>query len=269
LAFSRTTQSAVDRLLDRCAANDTCHKDFPDLKKEFAAIVDRLEQSPAHFEVKTQAGEMQPVTLARGMFVADLRPLLYIPSLVSQFPYIIHRAYQGDWSNYGAAVLSVRGAIDKSIDRGMTLSVICSEDIPGTTEAAIRRETAGTYLGDFQVRMYQKACREWVRGDIPRDFHAPIHSGVPALLISGALDPATPPEASAQTAHDLSNSRVVIVKDGTHGTGSACIDGLIAQFVAQGSAADLDVSCADQIQLPPFVTQAQVDRFQQKANGGH
>jgi hypothetical protein len=39
--------------------------------------------------------------------------------------------------------------------------------------------------------------------------------------------------------------------------------------VAQGSAADLDVSCADQIQLPPFVTQAQVDRFQQKANGGH
>jgi hypothetical protein len=80
------------------------------------------------------------------------------------------------------------------------------------------------------------------------------------LLISGALDPATPPEASAQTAHDLSNSRVIVVKEGTHGTGSPCIDGLISQFVAQGSPADLDASCTDQIHLPPFLTQLQIDQ---------
>jgi pimeloyl-ACP methyl ester carboxylesterase len=269
LAFSRTTQGSIDQLIDRCATNDACHKDFPDLKKEFAAIVDRLEQSPAHFEVKTQTGEMQTVKLSRGMFVAALRPLLYIPSIVSQFPYMIHRVFLGDWSGYGAAVLVVRNLIDKQIDRGMSLSVICSEDIPGITEADIRRETAGTYLGDFQVRMYQQACREWVRGEIPRDFHSPLHSAVPALLISGALDPATPPEASAQAAKDLSNSRVVVVKDGTHGTGSPCIDGLISEFVAQGSAAGLDASCVDQIHLPPFVTQSQVDQLQKKANSQH
>jgi pimeloyl-ACP methyl ester carboxylesterase len=264
LAFARTTQASVDQLIDRCAANDACHKGFPDLKKEFAAIVDGLDKSPAHFEVKTQTGATQAVTLTRGMFVAALRPLLYVPGLVSEFPYMIHRAYQGDWNLYGAAALAVRSAIDKSMDRGMSLSVICSEDIPGMTEADIRRETAGTYLGDFQVRMYQRACREWVGGAIPADFHAPLDSAVPALLISGALDPATPPEASTQTAHDLKNSRVIIVKDGTHGTGSPCIDGLIAQFVARGSAADLDVSCVEGIHLPPFVTQTQLDR--QKAN---
>jgi pimeloyl-ACP methyl ester carboxylesterase len=269
LAFSRTTQSSIDQLIFRCANNDACHKDFPDLRKEFQAVVDQLEKSPAHFEVKTQAGETQAVTLSRGMFVADLRPLLYVPGLVSEFPYMIHRAYAGDWSTFGAAVVLVRSAIDKSIDRGMSLSVICSEDIPGVTEGDIQRETKGTYLGDFQVRMYQQACREWVRGDIPQDFRAPIQSAVPTMLISGALDPATPPEASAQTAHDLSESRVVIVKDGTHGTGSPCIDGLISEFVTQGSAAQLDVSCAEQIHLPPFLTQAQVDHLPQKSNGKH
>lgn len=266
LEFARTTQGSVDQLIERCAADEACHKDYPDLKTEFQAIVDKLEKSPAHFEVKNSAGEMQAVTLSRGMFVAQLRPLLYIPQLVSQFPYMVHRVYHDDWSIYGAAVLLVRNGIDKSIDRGMSLSVICAEDIPGLTEATIRLETAGTYLGDIQIRAYQKACHEWPQAAIPADLHAPVHSAVPALLISGALDPATPPEASALAAHDLSNSRVVIVKDGTHGTGSPCIDGLISEFVARGSAADLDVSCAEKIHLPPFVTQAQVDQLQQKAN---
>jgi pimeloyl-ACP methyl ester carboxylesterase len=190
---------------------------------------------------------------------------LYIPQLVSQFPYMIHRAYQDDWSIYGASVLFVRNAIDKKLDRGMFLSVICAEDIPSTTEAMIRRETAGTYLGDFQVRLFQTACHEWVRGAIPKDYYAPLRSAVPALLISGALDPATPPEASAQAAKDLSNSRVVVVKEGTHGTGSPCIDGLVSDFVTQGSAAALDASCADQIHFPPFITQAQVDQIRGKA----
>lgn len=265
LAFPKTTQNSVDQLIARCAADGACNKDFPDLKKEFQAIVDRLEKTPAHFDVDNGASGTQPVTLSRGMFVAALRPLLYIPGLVSEFPYMIHRAYQDDWSIYGAAVLLIRNAIDKQVDRGMSLSVICAESIPGTTEAMIRRDTAGTYLGDFQVRMYQKACAEWVRGAIPKDFHAPIRSAVPALLISGALDPATPPEASAQAAKDLSNSRVVVVKDGTHGTGSPCIDGLISDFVAQGSSAGLDAACADQIHLPPFLTLAQVDQVRQKA----
>ena len=266
LAFPKTTQGSVDQLIARCAADEACHKDFPDLKKEFQAIVDRLENTPAHFDVVNGAEGTQSVTLSRGMFVAALRPLLYIPALVSEFPYMIHRAYQDDWSIYASAVIQVRNAIDKQIDRGMSLSVICAEDVPTTTEAMIRRDTAGTYLGDFQVRAYQKACGDWVQGAIPKDYYAPIRSAVPALLISGALDPATPPEASAQAAKDLSNSRVVVVKEGTHGTGSPCIDGLISQFVAQGSAAGLDASCADQIHFPPFLTQAQVDQIRQKAN---
>jgi pimeloyl-ACP methyl ester carboxylesterase len=269
LEFARTTQGSVDELIERCAADEACHKDYPDLKTEFQAIVDKLEKFPAHFEVKNSAGEMQAVTLSRGMFVAQLRPLLYIPQLVSQFPYMVHRVYQGDWSLYGAAVLQVRNGIDKSIDRGMSLSVICAEDIPGMTEATIRRETAGTYLGDIQIRTYQKACREWPRAVVPADLHAPVHSAVPALLISGALDPATPPQASALAAHDLSNSRVVVVENGTHGTGSPCIDGLISQFVARGSTTELDVSCEEQIHLPPFVTQAQMDQLRQKANSKH
>jgi pimeloyl-ACP methyl ester carboxylesterase len=88
---------------------------------------------------------------------------------------------------------------------------------------------------------------------VSKDFYDPVHSKVPTLLISGVLDPATPPETAQQAARDLANSRLIAVKQGTHGTGSPCIDGLIADFVKQGSLAGLDTSCADQIHLPPFL----------------
>lgn len=265
LEFPHTIQSSVTQIMDRCAADEACHKDFPDLKKEFAEILDRLEKSPAHFEVKVPGAEAQPVILSRGVFLANLRPLLYIPALVSQFPYLVHRVYQGDWSAYGTIALLLRNAIDKDLDRGLSISVICAEDAPGFTAAAIQRATRDTWLGDYQTRLYQKACEIWPRGTVPRDYYSAIHSAVPTLMISGALDPATPASESEQLAHDLSNSLRIVVKEGTHGTGSPCIDGLISKFVDQGSGAGLDTSCADAIHLPPFVTQTQIDRQRQQA----
>jgi hypothetical protein len=89
------------------------------------------------------------------------------------------------------------------------------------------------------------------------------------IMVLPSLSDQPPHEASAQAAKDLSDSRVVVVKDGTHRTGSPCIDGLISEFVAQGSAVGLDVSCVDQIHLPPFLTPTQVDPIQQKSNTLH
>jgi hypothetical protein len=88
---------------------------------------------------------------------------------------------------------------------------------------------------------------------------------VRALLISGVLDPANPPEMAQHAAQYLPNSRMIAIKEGTHGTGSPCIDGLVADFVQQGSAAGLDASCADQIHLPPFASLAAVKQAREAA----
>ncbi len=37
-------------------------------------------------------------------------------------------------------------------------------------------------------------CRVWPRGPVDADLHAPLHSDVPALLLSGSDDPVTPPD---------------------------------------------------------------------------
>jgi pimeloyl-ACP methyl ester carboxylesterase len=255
LAFAKTIQNSVDQLITRCAADADCDKEFPLLRSEFNGLLEKLEKSPAHFEVSNREadGALQPVTLSRGMFVASLRPLLYVPVFASQFPSMIHHASRDDWQPYANEMLTLAKALDKQISSGMTLAVVCSEDVSQISEPEIKRETAGSYLGDFSVRVFQKACEGWPRATIAKDFYAPVRSSVPTLLIAGALDPATPPETAAQAAQELKNSRTIVVKEGTHGTGSPCIDGIVTQFVKQGSPAGLDESCVGQIHLPPFV----------------
>jgi pimeloyl-ACP methyl ester carboxylesterase len=253
LPFAKGVQSSVDGVIALCAADAACQKDYPDFRNEFKTLVERLEKSPAQFQINNQS-----VTLSREMFVSKLRGLLYIPQFVSAFPFIIHSAYQGNWSPYGGATLTLAGALEGAVARGATFAAICAEDVPALTEAAIRRETAGTYLGDSQVRRFKSYCEAWGQaGSIPKDFYSPVRSPAPTLLISGALDPATPPETAKQAAQYLVNSRLITVKEGTHGTGSPCLDGLIAEFVKRGSVTGLDASCADQIHLPPFLTKGE------------
>ena len=260
LAFSKTIQASVDHMIAACDADAACHKDYPNLKQEFQTVLERLDKSPAQFElVNPGLGKTQPVSLSRSAFVAFLRPVLYVPQLASAFPLMVHQAFQNDFRFYGGVVFQLSATFEKTLARGMSFSVICAEDVPNITEEEIKRDTFGTYLGDYTIRLFQKACHEWPRGSIPKNFFEPFRSDVPVLLISGVLDPATPPEMARDVASRLSHGRLVEIPEGTHGTGSPCIDGLILKFVTQGSADGLDTSCVSQIHLPPFVTQEQIE----------
>jgi pimeloyl-ACP methyl ester carboxylesterase len=266
LPFAKTIQSALDRLFANCAADAGCHKDFPDLKTEFETIVKRLDSQPAKFDLPAAASDKpQPVTLSRGTFVSDLRPMLYQPAVVSQLPYILDRAFQNDWRVFAAAVVAVHRAVGDEVARGMAFSVNCSESVPFIGEADIRRETEGTYLGDFDVRNYRKNCGLWPYASVPKSFLAPVRSGVPSLLISGAEDPATPPSMAGHAAEGLSHSRVVIIPNGTHLTGGECIDKMIVQFVEAASEAAVDAGCVNQIRHLPFLTLEQVRKIRGQA----
>ena len=256
--FASAEQSSIDGIIAACEGDSTCHGDFPNLRAEFNTVVERLAKSPAEFQLNDQK-----VTLTQEFFLAKLRGLLYVPDVISGFPLIIHYAYANNWSVFGNVVVTLRGAFESGMFRGASFAALCSEDIPPLTEETVRRETGNTLMGAAQVRAYQQYCHDWGKvGHVPKDFYAPVHSDVPALLISGALDPATPPSTAKQVARGLPNSRLLTIKQGTHGTGSECVDNVLADFVKQGSVTNLDFSCAEQIRLPAFVRS-------QQADGGH
>ena len=253
LPFAKGVQGAVEGVIGLCERNGACHAAYPELAQQYRAIVTRLGAAAAEFDVKNQH-----VTLSKEMFVSKLRSVLYVPQFVSVFPLIVQRASAGDWTAYAAVLMQIAPLLDRAVARGASFAAICAEDVPAFTPALIRSATADTDLGDSQVRRYEEYCKAWgTAGSVPQDFHEPVRSQVPALLISGALDPGTPPAFAQETAASLPNGRLITIKKGTHGTGSTCVDGLIAEFVTRGSAKDLDVSCVSGIHLPPFVTEVE------------
>jgi pimeloyl-ACP methyl ester carboxylesterase len=128
--------------------------------------------------------------------------------------------------------------------------------LAGSDADAAQRLAEGTYLGDYRYRGQRAACDEWAAGAVPQDFHTDVVSDVPALLVSGALDPVTPPESADAVAARLKNSVHVVVPFGAHGTGglqdNGCLARLLREFVERGTVAGLDTACVAQVRPPAF-----------------
>jgi pimeloyl-ACP methyl ester carboxylesterase len=96
-------------------------------------------------------------------------------------------------------------------------------------------------------------CEIWPRGAVDSDFHEPLHSKVPALLLSGEFDPATPPVYGATAAAGFEQHLHLVIPGQGHGqTDLPCVQRLLRQFIESGSVAGLDASCVGDIKPAPF-----------------
>lgn len=78
-------------------------------------------------------------------------------------------------------------------------------------------------------------------------------SAIPTLLISGELDPVTPPESAEAALAHLSKGRHIVVKNAAHNAFSrGCTPRLMAEFINKGQHETLDVTCLEQQPPIPF-----------------
>jgi pimeloyl-ACP methyl ester carboxylesterase len=153
-------------------------------------------------------------------------------------------------------------SFDALLADGVFLSVTCNEDLRFVTEDDVARETAGTFLGDYRVRRQLAACAEWPSSAAPGEEHlAPVRADLPVLLLSGALDPATPAEGAERAARDLPQSRHVVAPNTAHGFApGGCERRVLLEFLENASLDELDASCVSDTRLPPFETAAPAQR---------
>ena len=186
-------QRALDRLFADCAADSGCRGAFPGLPGTFARVIEALEASPRVLNTThPRTGEPFELPLSASAFAAGLRASLYNPTVASLAPWTIVRAAQGDFGPFLAQLvpLSESGEI---INPGMFLSVICAEDVSQLADGDAERLAAEGILGRLQVEVIVDACSVWPAADLPAGYFEPVRSDVPALLLSGDLDPVTPP----------------------------------------------------------------------------
>ena len=248
LFHARDAQRSLDLLLAGCAADPACAAAFPRNAEALAEVLARLEREPARVvAVHPDTGERGEVTIGRDAFAEALRTGLYVPGTAVGLPLAIHRARGGDYEPFVDATLPRLTATIDGLAMGMYLSVTCAEDLPFLTEEAVRRATAGTFLRDYRVRQQQRACALWPRGAIPPGFHEPVRSEAPTLLVSGALDPVTPPVWAERVAAALPRSLLVVVPHGHHQdrglANQRCLDDVADTFIERGTVEGLDTSC--------------------------
>ena len=253
LYHSRNFHHAVRALFAECANDPECHAAYPDLEEEYLATLDRLDHAPTEVTIP-HPDNQEPVTvlLDKNGFTEGLRTTMYSGTRTRLVPSLIHGAFLGDLRPFAERAVGSSRGIRRSLALGMLLSVICSEDMDRVTEEDIFEIATWTDAGDSRVRTQKAACEYWPRTDIPADYGDPVSVDVPVLILSGNVDPVTPPEWGEETARHLSNS-LHLTAPGAHGVGGTCIQNIKQQFIKSGALEDLDISCISGLKPMKFI----------------
>ena len=254
LLFPRSAQHAMDMLFADCAADELCRRAFPDLQKEFTAVLARFDQGPILVEmIDPVSKRKEQVRLFRSSFVERVRLAMYTTGAQRFVPFIIHRTFLNDYVPFEeAAMLLSPGA---GVSRGMYFTVTCSEGVPFITDQDLINETKGTFVGPDRVKRHMEACREWPKGDIASSYIDPVKSDLPVLMISGEVDGASPPWFGEKAVKFLPNGRQLKIRYLGHQMDGPCLRDILHNFINAGSSKNLDTSCTEAIRRPPFATE--------------
>lgn len=256
--FARAMEAALAGIVRDCRADATCAAAFPDFAREVRAVADRLRETPGTAEITDpETGARLRLTLTREMYADLLRRMLYDVNRAGQIPHLVHRAYEGDYRPAVRVALQDRRALQRGLYWGLYMAITCTEDVPFVDAQAAAADNGRTLLGDWRVRQQKAACRGWPTYALPADYHQRLPSHIPTMLVSGELDPVTPPYTGDSAAAVLRNSLHVVVPFAAHSyfglEGAECVDALLVRFIRQGSVQGLDTSCVRQMRRRPFV----------------
>ena len=96
-------------------------------------------------------------------------------------------------------------------------------------------------------------CSIWPSGPVDEDFRKPLSTDLPVLLLSGEVDPITPPDYAALAMVDLTNAtHITGVQQGHGQAGIGCTPRIIGNFVATPEPQSIDDDCLERSYVMPF-----------------
>ena len=258
----RDVQRAFDRLLADCEADAVCNTKYPNLGARARTLIDRLEKDPPLVSVvHPRTGERGDVRMTARIAVSVIFASLYQPLAASLVPALIERGEQNDFQGMLALATMNDSGAEPNMSVGMQLSVVCAEDAPRISPEEARKEAEGTLFGLYVMKLQRESCAFWPRGSVEPSYYEPVQSDVPVLILSGDIDPVTPPMWGEQVAKTLPNSLHLILPGTGHTAGgTGCGRRLIKAFVDAGTTKTIDTACMNTLARPPyFVTPAGPD----------
>jgi pimeloyl-ACP methyl ester carboxylesterase len=265
-AFDR----AVKELAADCAAKPACNAANPNLVASFQKAANDLNAKPVTLTIKDPAtGQvLGQLPLTGDDFVFIMFNFFYSTQLVPFLPDMITRAARGNftWLENLFPLLLSDGSDPNST--GLYYSVICSKDpSQANLNAAldanknilpeIRRVVEPVIKDDYAI------CTTWPSLKADPKGSAPAVSDVPTVLVSGQMDPITPPSYADLAEETLPNATNVTLPGGGHSPiipvekVGACGLTIMLTLIANGTAPN--TACAAALvttyaKLPPVIS---------------
>jgi len=240
------------RVLAGCDADPKCGVTFPGTADKLAALARSLQDNPVDVTIEhPTTGEPVSLTFDREVLSSALRFLAYSSDTQAMLPLLIHEAAtERRFDRLASQMLIATAGLQQSISQGMEMSVMCAEDYPWYPQES---SASDFLMGDLLVRAARTQCEIWPQGPVPEGFHDPVTVDVPVLLLSGELDPVTPPEYGDQVAvHFPRATHLVAPGQGHIVSTRGCMGDLVSEFIIAGSAEGLETDCMARMSHTPY-----------------
>lgn len=239
-AWAPNFERSLDVLFDQCAASAACSGANPDLRQSMITAVDLYNETAHYSPTVLEDGTPQDVYVTGDRFAGGLQTALYRAEFYSVLPTVISTAAAGVTTLIDAFVPNL--VATGGIDRGLYASMLCAEEIPFDTEESLRAPLAeltsqfAQPLFEINGGYFIEMCDIWQVPARPAVETEPVVSDIPALVLSGEFDPATPPAYGEKAAANLLNSQYFLFRGIGHG-------------VLRSEVAEDGVTCSQQIML--------------------
>ena len=249
-SFSSDAQAAFDGLLAACEADPACAARYPALRADWRALLASLPRDVTLLHPVT--GQREDLRITRDFLLGLVRGPLYVPGLTAALPLALGEAVRGRFEPLVGLSSAMAGGRAGAPAAGMHFSVVCAEDMPRLSQA---RDQPSADFGAGFAELYLKVCADWPRGEVPSAFYSVPATSAATLVLSGGMDPATPPRHGARVAQALgAKARHVVVAHAGHGVlGIGCMRDVLFRFINAASDDDAlkaDADCAQAIPRP-------------------
>ncbi|MES2017354.1 MAG: alpha/beta hydrolase [Pseudomonadota bacterium] len=249
-AGGRDGQAALELVFRQCDQDGACHKAFPNIRAEYAALSARVAAGGVKLQVPDPR-TARPLTLDMNSdnFLGTVHNILYNALDARRLPYLVHSAYNGQWEPFVArrnAASDFSG--DGPVSQLLHLAVVCAEDMPRLTPQ-LRAADVAPLTAPMLARMGTLCAQMRVPG---ASYQAPSAIAAPVLMLSGQLDPVTPPHRAEAAGQYMRQVQHVTVAWAGHGVSQlGCAPRLLREFLDK-PAAKVDAACLGEIPAPTF-----------------
>ena len=219
-------EKSLFEVLRRCEQSEKCNSRYPHLKHRLLKTLRKLKSEPLHLDY-----DSKPFVLNRRDALLILHQSLYSRHSIAYIPEIIEALEKGKLEPIINALKRIE-FIYKLVNWPMNNSVMAYEELPFLDSLEINNVLGKSEL-EFDITTFEgfTSLSDWHPYRAPALENHPVISTIPTLLVSGGLDPVTPPRYAGKALKHLEKSYRVIFSDESHELFTPCFFEITEDFL--------------------------------------